>query len=273
MIFLVLSIIASVAIGNLLHLYKEKDSKLKILQVFLGNYLVASLVSFFMIDDFELSFNAFDLSLGVVFGTLFLVNFIIYQENIVKNGMAMSISVMRISVVIPILVSLIFFKEALPWLNYFGVIIVVTAFLLMGKSSSIRSRIWLLILFLVTGFTEIGLKLFHEIAVTSHNQMLFYLFTSAFLINLVLIIWKKEKIQIKYLIAGLVLGVPNQLTSYFFLMGLNSVEAAYAYPLVSSNVVLLGFITDKIIWKSKFSLYQYIIFALILLGVILLNIR
>ncbi len=273
MIFLVLSIIASVAIGNLLHLYKEKDSKLKILQVFLGNYLVASLVSFLIIDDFELNFNVLDLSLGVIFGTLFLVNFILYQTNIVKNGMSMSISVMRISVVVPILVSLIFFQETLPWLNYLGVFIVITAFLLMGKSSSIRSKAWLFILFFVTGFTEIGLKLFHEIAETSHNQMLFYLFTSAFLVNLVILLKRKEKLQLKYLTAGLVLGIPNQLTSYFFLLGLNSVEAAYAYPLVSSNVVLLGFLTDKLLWKTKFSLYQYIIFGLIFTGVILLNIR
>lgn len=273
MFYLALSIVATVTIGNLLHFYKTKDPKLKILQVFLGNYFIASLVSFFMIDDYHFTLNMLDLSLGVIFGTFFLVNFLIYQTNIVKNGMSMSISVMRISVVIPILISLLFFKEALPWLNYLGVFIVVTAFLFMGRSSSIRSKIWLFVLFFTTGFTEIGLKIFDEIASAPHNQMLFYLFSSAFLINLVLIIRKKEKLQFKYLTAGLVLGIPNQLSSYFFLLALNSVEAAYAYPIVSSNVVLIGFLTDKIFWKSKFTRYQYIIFALIFVGVILLNVK
>lgn len=273
MIFLILSIIASVAIGNLLHLFQNKDSKLKILQVFLGNYFVASLVSFFMIGDFDFNIKLLDLGLAVIFGTLFLVNFLAYQTNIIKNGLSMSISVMRISVVIPILISLIFFKEALPWLNYVGIIIVISAFLLMGKSSNIKSKMWLFLLFFITGFTEIGLKLFHELATASHNQMLFYLFTSAFLVNLAILIYKKEKLQLKYITAGLILGVPNQLSSFFFLLGLNSIEATIAYPLVSSNVVLLGFLTDKMFWKTKFSVLQYVIIGLILLGVILLNIR
>jgi len=262
-----------VAIGNLLHFYKIKDSKLKILQVFLGNYLVASLVSFFMIGKFDFEIVGLDIGLGLIFGIMFLVNFIFYQINIVKNGMSMSISVMRISVVVPIIISLIVFKESLPWLNYVGIIIVILAFLMMGKSSSIRNKIWLFLLFFITGFTEIGMKLFNEVASAPDNQMLFYLFTSAFIINLLILIQRKEKIQAKYIGAGLLLGIPNQLTSYFFLMGLNSVEAAFAYPLVASNVVLLGFLTDKFFWKSKFSRQQYLIYGLILIGVILLNLK
>lgn len=273
MFYLTLSIIASVAIGNLLHYFKTKDAKLKILQVFLGNYLVASIVSFLMIKEFDYDIVALDLGLGVIFGIMFLVNFIFYQTNIVKNGMSMSISVMRISVVVPIVVSLIFFKESLPWLNYLGIIMVIIAFLMMGKSHSIRNKVWLFLLFFITGFTEIGMKLFNEIATAPNNQMLFYLFTSAFIINLLILIQRKEKIQMKYIGAGLLLGVPNQLTSYFFLLGLHSVEAAFAYPLVASNVVLLGFLTDKFIWKSKFSKYQYLLYALILIGVVLLNIK
>ncbi len=271
--FLILSIIASVAIGNLLHMFKEKDSHLKILQVFLGNYLVASIVSFGMIKNFDYNIVPLDISLGAVFGIMFLVNFIFYQSNIVRNGMAISISVMRISVVIPILISIIVFKESLPFLNYVGIFIVLIAFVMMGKSSTIRDKVWLFYLFAITGFTEIGMKLFHEIASAPDNQMLFYLFTSAFIVNLAILIHKKEKIQMKYLGAGLLLGIPNQLTSYFFLLGLSSVEAAIAYPFVSSNVVLLGFMSDKYLWKSKFSRYQYIIYGLILLGVILINVK
>lgn len=273
MLFLILSILASVTIGNLLHFYQSKDSKLKILQVFLGNYFVAALVSFFMIEDFDFNFNLLDLGLGILFGSLFLLNFLNYQTNIIKNGLSMSISVMRVSVVIPILVSLIFFKDVMQWQNLVGVLVVVLAFSLMGKSSGVKSKLWLFMLFFITGFTEIGLKLFHEIATASPNQMLFILFTAAFFINLALIIYRKEKIQFKFIAAGLVLGVPNQLSSYFFLLGLITIPATIAYPLVSSNVVLLGFLTDKVIWKSKFSRNQYIIIGLILLGVILLNIR
>jgi drug/metabolite transporter (DMT)-like permease len=226
-----------------------------------------------MIDQIDYQIAPLDVVLGGIFGIMFLLNFIIFQSNIVKNGMSISISVMRVSVLVPILVSIVFFKESLPLLNYLGIFIVLFAFVLMGKSSSIRHKISLLVLFAITGFTEIGMKLFHEIASAPDNQMLFYLFTSAFLVNLTILVQRKEKLQLKYIGAGLLLGIPNQLTSYFFLIGLNSVEAAIAYPFVSSNVVLLGFITDKYLWKSRFSTYQYIIFALILVGIIFINIR
>lgn len=60
MIYIVLSIIASVMIGNLLQLYQTKDSSINIIQVFLGNYLVAAIVSFFMIDSFDTNIKLLD---------------------------------------------------------------------------------------------------------------------------------------------------------------------------------------------------------------------
>ncbi|OQY38904.1 MAG: hypothetical protein B6226_02880 [Candidatus Cloacimonetes bacterium 4572_65] len=273
MLYLILAVISSVTIGHLLNFYKRRERKVPILQIFLGNYFVASLVSFYFAYPLETKPNLLDLGLGFIFGTLFLVNFLIFQENIFKNGMSMSVSVMRLSLVIPVVLSIIFFNESLPIVNYIGVFIVIVAFVFMGKSGGVKSIWWILLLFFTTGVTESGMKLFDEIATSSNNQMLFYLFSFAFFVNLALIIYKKQSLKWKYIAEGLVLGIPNQLTSFFFLKGLITVEAAVAYPFVSSNVVLLGFITDKLIWKSKFSKSQYIVFGLILIGVILLNIR
>ncbi|MFA7057268.1 MAG: EamA family transporter [Candidatus Cloacimonadales bacterium] len=273
MIYIVLSIIASVMIGNLLQLYQTKDSSINIIQVFLGNYLVAAIVSFFMIDSFDTNIKLLDLGIGALFGSFFLINFLSYQYNITKNGLSISISVMRMSVVIPILVSIMFFAESLPFMNYFGILVVMIAFLFLGKNSYIKSKMWLFILFISTGLTETGMKIIHEVATASHSQMLFYLFGFAFLFNLMIVIKRGDKFNFKYFTAGLILGVPNQLSSLFFLQGLNTVEAAYAYPLVASNVLLLGFLTDKFIWKSKFNKYQYLTYALIVVGVILLNMR
>ncbi len=273
MLFLVLSVICSVAIGHILHIVKNKNNKVPILQIFLGNYFLASVISFLLIEEFDTTFRSGDLGLGAVFGTLFLVNFLIYQENIFKNGMSISISVMRVSLVVPVAVSILVFGEHLQAVKYIGIAIVILAFVLMGRKGSIKYKFWLLALFVCTGFTELGLKFFKELADTSNNQMIFYLFTFAFIINLILIIYKKKAIQWKYIAIGLLLGIPNQLTSFFFLKGLNNVDASLAYPFVASNVVLLGFISDKIIWRTKFSKFQYVIFGLILIGVILLNIK
>ena len=274
MIYLIFSIIAMVSIGNLMHLYQTKDSSVSMLQVFLGNYLVAAITSFFLMDDFKFASITYpDLGIGALFGALFLVNFLFYQANIKRNGLSISISVMRIGVLIPVIMSIFFFSESLPWLNYLGILVVLIAFLFLGRSSSIKNKILLFTFFFVSGFSESGFKIINEIATVSENQMLFYLFTFAFLINLIIVIARREKFNFKYFAGGLVLGVPNQLASLFFLLGLRTMNAAVAYPLVSSSVVLLGFLTDKFIWKTKFDKQQYLIYALIVIGVILLNIR
>lgn len=274
MIFIIFSIMCTVTIGNLMHLYQTKDSSLNIFQVFLGNYFVAAIAAFFMIESFDSNIVVKDLGIGALFGALFLINFLNYQLNIAKNGLSISIAVMRISVVTPIIISLVVFSESLPWLNYVGILVVLIAFLFLGKNSNIKSKFWLFALFLVTGFTETGLKIIDEIATASHNQMLFYLFGSAFIINLIIVIIRRDRFVFKYFVGGLILGVPNLLSSFFFLKGLeHNVSAANAYPIVASSVVLLGFLTDKFIWKTKFSKYQYLIYVIIVVGVILLNIR
>lgn len=273
MIFIIFSIMCTVTIGNLMHLYQTKDSNLNIFQVFLGNYFVATIAAFFMIEKFNPNIVVKDSGIGVLFGALFLINFLNYQLNIAKNGLSISIAVMRISVVTPILISLLVFSESLPWLNYVGILLVLVAFLFLGKNSNIKSKFWLFALFFITGFTESGLKIIDEIATASHNQMLFYLFGSAFIINLLIVIIRRDRFNFKYFVAGLILGVPNLFSSLFFLKGLETISAANAYPIVASSVVLLGFLTDKFIWKTKFNKYQYFIYAVIMVGVVLLNIR
>lgn len=273
MIYIVFSIMASVSIANLLKMYQSKDPNINIMQVFLGNYLVAAIVSFFLIDGFNPTIKILDVSMGALFGALFLINFLSYQSNIVKNGLSISISVMRMAISIPIVVSIFFFSESLPFMNYFGILVVLIAFFLLGRNSYIKSKSWLLILFLTTGLTETGKKVIHEVATVSHSQMLFYLFTFAFLFTLLIVIKRGDKLNFKYLTAGLILGVPNQLSTLFFLKALGAVEAAYVYPIVASNVLLFCFLTDKFIWKSKFTKQQYFTYALILVGIILLNIK
>lgn len=272
MIYLIASIISSVAIGCLIKYMQERDKCVSMLQIFLGNYFIASIVSFIFIKKFDRVFHFQDLLIGIIFGSLYLINFLLYKHNIKHNGLGLSISVMRVSLVIPVVISLLFFNEHLAFIKYIGILVVLIAFSLMSRCKEIKYK-WLLVsLFLLTGITEIGTKVISEFSIASDNQLLFYLFSSAFILNLIIIVAKKERIKVIYLLQGMILGVPNLLTSFFFLKALKTLDAAYAYPFNSSLVVLLGFVVDRYLFRNKFTKQQYLIFFIIFLGVILINI-
>jgi drug/metabolite transporter (DMT)-like permease len=272
MIDLILSIVCSALIGNLLFLY-QKDRNLQIMLVFLGNYFLASIFSFAFNDTSFHEIRAFDLIFGVVTGFLFLANFIVYQNNIKINGLSMSVGVMRISLIIPTFVAILFFNEQIHLINYIGIGIILFSFAFQTETRSFHNFFWILFLFLITGFTDSMMKIYNSVGLQKDGAFVFFLFASAFVFNLIWLIVKKKKFIWKYFVWGLILGIPNQLTTRFFLNSLETVKAAIAYPLFASSVVLITVFCDLLIWKKRFSAMQRIAFGFLVLGIAMLNIR
>ena len=100
MISLVLSILCSVAIANLLTWF-NRSSRNDIYYIFAGNYLVASLFSWSTNHIPLHQAGIQEYGLGIVAGLFFLINFLIYQKNIIRNGQSISVGMMRISLIIP----------------------------------------------------------------------------------------------------------------------------------------------------------------------------
>ncbi|MDD3050346.1 MAG: hypothetical protein PHR06_04305 [Candidatus Cloacimonetes bacterium] len=272
MFYIFLSVICSVAIGNLLNLFhKDKTADDKF--IFIGNYFIASVFSFISARQIITSLNLFDFSIGVLGGFLFLSGLIIYKKNIEVNGLSLSVSAMRISLVIPTLMSLIMFNENLAFYNYFGVIVVIVSFLYLPGKYSFRNIVWLLLLFLVIGLADALLKIYEVYGKSNHNGFIFLIFSSAFVFNILWILFTGTKFKIRSLTYGFILGIPNQLTTKFFLIALITIPAAIAYPLSASSVVVLSILSDIFFWKKRFSKRQKIAFIALLIGIILLNIK
>ena len=272
MIYLILSILCSALIGNLLILF-AKDKKSDILTIFAGNYFLASIFSILQHPKPFVLDSSFAIILGSVSGFLFLGNFLIYKKNITLNGLSLSVGIMRVSLLIPTLLSILVFSDSINRMNYFGMIIVVLAFFFMTETKSFHNIFWLLALFVVTGVTDSMMKIFTELGGGQTGQFVFSIFTSALLLNVIVLIIRKRKLVIKYFIWGMLLGVPNQLTTKFFLMSLDQIPAAIAYPLMAASVVLICFIADQLIWKKRYSIRQRWALLFIFIGIVLLNIR
>ncbi|MCF7920959.1 MAG: hypothetical protein K9N06_13725 [Candidatus Cloacimonetes bacterium] len=272
MAFLALSILCSVAIANLLTWF-NKDKRIDIFYIFAGNYCVASLFSWSTnkIPVGEADF--FDLGLGIVAGAFFLLNFLIYQHNIIKNGQSLAVGVMRVSLLIPTFLSILVFQERLLPVKYLGIIIIILSFAYLSFSGQVKSLFLALGLFLVTGITDSFMKLYDELGKAEPSLYIALLFTAALISTILLIIVRKRHFQMRSLAYGFLLGIPNQLTTKFFMESLTSVKAALAYPLLASGVVLLVITSDICFWKRKFNRRTLAAYAALIIGIMLLNIK
>jgi len=271
MLYILLSVICSVIIANLLMLF-GKTGKHHILPIFLGNYLMAAVSSYLAIPRGAAPPGTFDLILGVVSGLFFLVNFLAYQRNIIANGLSLSVSVMRIAMILPILVSLVIFRERINAFNGIGILLALSAFLLKSEWGGLHNLLWLVWLFLISGATDLTLKLFKELGSGAEQTYVFIIFVSAFCFTLLAIRLKKLPLSWTALLFGLLLGIPNRLSTVFFLKGLSSVAAAIAYPLAAIGIVLLSLCSDILFWKRRLAARELVMYLALVGSLILLNI-
>ena len=157
MIYLLLAVICSVLISLLMRLSKQhiKNS----IAMFLANYIVCStLAKIYIGDTAVFSFakiSYFAILLGIMCGILFLGSFFMLNLNIRRNGVVLSAVFMRLGVLVPIIVAMIFYGEMPKPLQTIGFILAVIAILLIyfekndaaGKDTSK----WLLILLFLVG--------------------------------------------------------------------------------------------------------------------------
>lgn len=272
MIFLILSMLCSVAIANLLTWF-NRNQRNDIYYIFAGNYLVAAGFSWSTNSLPLTQAGGWEIGLGVIAGAFFLINFLIYQKNIIVNGQSISVGVMRISLIVPTLLSILIFSEVLHFSKYLAIVLIIIAFLRLSFTGHINKTGLALMLFLITGVTDSFMKIYDEKGLDDPSLYLAILFTAALVVTILLILYKRRKFNLVSLLLGFILGIPNQLTTKFFMASLTSIPASVAYPLLASGVVLLALVTDALIWKRKFSLKALAAYGLLMLGIVFLNLK
>jgi multidrug transporter EmrE-like cation transporter len=272
MLYLLLAVVCSVLIGNLLVVF-QRNHESDIRYIFLGNYLVASLISLAGCLPQGTRPSSFDWWFGSLTGILFLANFIIYRKNIAVNGLSLSVGTMRVSVLIPTLLAVVWFSESLSFLSITGGIVVLAAFTSISDTGSLRNLFWLFLLFGISGITESTLKIYNEIGSVNESAFLTVIFSAAGFSTLIWILFTKAKMHLTSLLYGFALGIPNLLSSLFFLQGLKSIPAVIAYPFYASGVVLVSILCDLLIWKQVFDKRRRMALGLLCLGVVLISLH
>lgn len=276
MLFLCLAVLSSCAISLIMRLSADKVSaKLSMLSV---NYLICSALSaayagFDLICPAETGFST-TVGLGAVGGILFLISFMLLQWNTAKNGIVLSSVFMKLGLLVPMVLSVLFFHELPTWLQVAGFCLALVVIVLINaKKGAGRFRWELLLLLLMGGGADAMSKVFEVLGPAPlSNQFLFYIFAVALVLCLALVICKKERPGWRELLFGAAIGIPNFFSSKFLLLSLADLPAVVVYPSFSIGTMLITTLVGVFFFKERLGKLQWLALAVIVAALFLLNI-
>ena len=218
------------------------------------------------------------LLIGLVTGWLFVTAFLLYQLNVRQNGPSLSGMFGKLGILLPVLLSLLVWREFPGALQWTGIALALAALMLPSlvarRSAAVRSRRpgMLILLFLGMGLAEFSNKLFEAYA-PAHLAPLFLtvLFCSALIASILLRGSKGGRIGRREIIFGCAVGVPNLFSSFFLIRALRVIPAAVAFPFYSVGSMLLIVLGGGLLFRERLQRSDYIGVTLAALALILLS--
>jgi len=217
--------------------------------------------------------------LGVIGGIFFFLSFVYYQKSVGKNGAAISGTFGKLGILVPMIFSIIIWKEIPRIVQWVGIFMALFSIVFVNISSNkdengnIRINLTLILLFLFGGMAEFQNKLFQQYALTEYkNVFLFFIFVMAFFLSLYFVVKSRAKVTKKDLIVGFLVGVPNLFSSYFLIMALSFMPTSIAFPIYSAGSIIFISFGEMLLYKEKLSKKNKVAILLVILALVLINI-
>jgi len=285
MLFLSLSILCSTSI---LILFKLLDKRgLNTFSAIIINYFVASVLGFFLgYSEMHVFFEnpgrwmLFALIIGVSFVIMFYIIAITTQ----KLGITVSSVSGRMSVIIPIVFSILYENEVVGSLKVSGIVFALVALFLMvfrENNRPVDRRLLFLpfIMFFGMGTIDSLIKysqaeFLESVHLTSFMTLLFGISAiSAFLFHLIRP-KRSRTFSKKTVLFGLVLGLVNFGSLYFFVLALShsGVDSSIIFGINNLGIVTLSILVALLVFQEKLSKLNWVGVLLSLITIIILSI-
>ncbi len=249
------------------------------------NYTVACAVGFFLFEGEATVPQVVQkpwLPYTVALGLLFITVFHLMAQTSQQLGVSVASVASKMSLVIPVLLGVLLYKEHLSFLTIIGVILALTAVYLTSlKKKSVVVKLESiklpLLLFIGSGLIDASIKYFQERLIATADFSLFSasVFGSAALFGtlLILLMWFKTpiKFNLRNILGGIALGVPNYFTIFFLLRALKygGLTSASVFTIVNVGVVLLSTLLGILLFKEKLSLKNWAGIVLAIISIVL----
>ena len=214
------------------------------------------------------------LGLGVVNGILLLVSFILMQSSVRKNGVVLTSIFTKLGLLVPVVLSVVVFREMPTWVQIVGFCIAIAAIIVINLQKDTGRFDWsLIILLLLAGGTDAMAKIYEALGPADlTDPYLLYSFGAAFVLCTGVVIAKKERPGFREFLFGTLIGIPNFLSSKFLLSALATVPAVVAYPTFSVATLLVITLSGVLAFREKLKTHQWAALGAILVALVMLNV-
>jgi len=276
LIYLILSIAASTLIFVVFKLFER--FKINTLHAIVANYFIActcgvltygGTITVSKLPQYEW----FYYTLGL--GTLFIIVFNLMAVTTQKSGLSVVSVATKMSVVIPVIFGLIYYKESLGVFKTTGILLALLAVYLASIKSEDgikikpKNLIFPVLVFLGSGIVDTSIKFLEGSFVAENDVPLFsaVVFAAAAFVGTVLLFVQmlqgKFKFELKNILGGIALGIPNYASIYFLVQALRSdiLESSGIFTINNvaivavSTVVGIAFFNEKLILKNWIGIF------------------
>jgi multidrug transporter EmrE-like cation transporter len=304
MIFLLSAIFCSTAIALILKLGEERNySRHVILSM---NYIMATAISIWLVFRKELfkSFSEATISgflhqlktgysgtdgflsaqntaiwsllIGIPAGVLYYLSFLFYQRSVKASGVGMAGSYAKMGILVPMILSMVFWKEFPGGLQWAGMFLAIAAIAMVNfrfgeKKVYAAMKPALLLLFISCGMAEFSNKLFQRFGMLQMKDLfLFLVFATALLISILSVRGKPRKSEV---LTGLVVGIPNFFASFFLINALSALPASVVFPSYSAGSIALICIGGRVFFNEKLTRKEVASILTTMTALLLINLQ
>lgn len=246
MIYLLLSIGFSSSLLIFFKLFEKY--KINAVLAIAINYLVAAIVGSMFLEQVSVQSSDFDwLAISCGLGIMFSIVFNLSRLATQKVGMGMTSVAMKLGVVFPVIIGIAFYHEEFQAINYLGLILGFSSIYFINKpnkSVDYKGDRHILVLpilvWLGSGVCDSAVQLIQkQFPIPASNGMFsFTAFLSAAISSISFIIYQRMRWDIKSVIGGIALGIPNYFSIYYLVKALQSMHAEY--QMTSSNLFMMN---------------------------------
>jgi drug/metabolite transporter (DMT)-like permease len=282
--YLILSILSSTAIAVI---FKIQDRiGIKLFPVIVINYIIAAIIGIILTET-ELNISeiiqAEWIVSGIMIGILLIAGFYLIGYSTQKVGIAITTVSNKMSVVIPILFSVLYFNEEKDFIKFAGIIlalssIALTVFRKKKKQTDVKF-IWIpILLFMVIGIIDSLIK-FAQTNLDDETIPVFTVVTFgiAFLAGIIGTFFNSVKIKDfqnhKVILTGIVLGGANYGSMYFLISALekSNLDSSVVFGINNVGIITLSVLFAYFVFKEVLRPINWIGIGISIISILLLS--
>lgn len=286
MIYLLLSVLASTLIFVVFKLFGK--FQVNTLHAIVINYFVAcfsGLVAYTGTVEIQQipSYGWFYYTLAL--GTLFIIVFNLMALTTQRSGLSVVSVATKMSVVIPILFGIFYYKDHLGVLKVIGIVLALAAVYLASIKSKTgvtiqkKNLIFPILVFVGSGIIDTSIKYLEGTYIAEADVPIFSatIFAAAATLGILILIVQairgKFHFQWKNVIGGIVLGVPNYFSIYFLVKALRSgvMDSSGIFTVNNVAIVMASTLVGILVFREKLIPKNWLGIILAVISIILVS--